>query len=118
MPPFSEKLTSTTDGRFEAGGTTARFSTLSVVFGAGSGIGSSVSGNWASSRLRRRQAWRLATKPFQLATSISIGWRARAPRMEAAMMTPNEAWLTMTRYAPRPSRNDWNIIRNTLLMPE
>ena len=42
LPAFSVKLTSTTDGRFEPGGTTARFSTLSVDFGAGSGIGSSV----------------------------------------------------------------------------
>ena len=118
LPAFRVKLTSTTDGRFEAGGTTARFSTLSAAFGAGSGIGSSVSGNWASRRLRRRQAWRLATKPFQLATSISTGCSARAPRIEAAMITPNEAWLTMTRYAPSPSRNDWNIMRKTLLMPE
>ena len=36
----------------------------------------------------RSQAWRAATKAFQLAMARSTGASARAPRIEPAMMTP------------------------------
>ena len=76
---------------------TASDSTVRLAFGSGSGIGAVLSGKLASVVFRRRHPWRLATKPRQLATSCSTGCNARAERMEAAMITPNDASWEITR---------------------
>jgi hypothetical protein len=86
-------------------------------FGAGSAIGGALSGKLASVVLRRRQPWRLATKPRQLATSCSTGCRARADRIEASMITPNDASCEITRKAPTSRTPDWNIMWKTRETP-
>ena len=63
-------------------------STDSRLDGFCSKVGAVCAGSDSSSRLRRCQLWRAATKPFQCAIARSTGASARALRIEPAMMMP------------------------------
>ncbi len=70
------------------GGATAAFCTTSVRDGGLSGIGAASGGRCPSNLDKRCQLCRAPTKPRQLAMAISTGAKARAPRIEPAMMMP------------------------------
>jgi hypothetical protein len=80
-----------TTGFCSPGGTTFAFSTTRLLCGGCSGIGS-VSGGTVANNLRSRsQLCLAATQPLQWAMAMSTGARARALRIEPAMMIPPEA---------------------------
>src|SRR5262245_5942639 len=82
LPALSLKLAPRTTGLWAPGGVTLNPSIASTWAGAGSSsraAGAGIAENRSSSR---RQPWRAATKPFQLAIATSIGAKARPVRIE------------------------------------
>ena len=97
LPALSAKATSCTTGLRLPGGTALAASTDRLARGRGNASGALRAGIATRSSFNRRQAWRAATKPFQLAIATSTGARAREVRIELAMMMPAEACCCNTR---------------------
>src|SRR5579883_227783 len=88
LPAVKVKLISCAAIFCTPGGATAALCTTSVRAGGLSAIGATTGGRCPSNLDRRCQPCRAAMKPRQLAMARSTGARARAPRIEPAMMIP------------------------------
>ena len=92
-PALSWKATPWTTSRWLPGGFTLTASSVSEAAGVGSSMRAGSAGSMPSRPLRRRQLWRAAMKPRQLAIATSTGASARDVRIELAMMMPADGLL-------------------------
>ncbi|GJD59722.1 hypothetical protein IFDJLNFL_5653 [Methylobacterium dankookense] len=96
-PARSEKVASSTRACSSPGAVTVTASTRTLSQGGGRATLNRSLGNEARKALRRPQPCRAATSDFQCATASSTGARARATRIELAIMMPPVASPAITR---------------------